>query len=189
MSISSDTLTVKRWSEMLYDLYDSTLKHLPNPKITSPDGRYYYELQKKVFSDDLPEKEQLFLRKKYEIEIETKAERFAYQNHFLYLHCDKPNNKCYWLPNKPIEKSTVIKTISNLIFPYQSASLFFNMLADFTVTKTSSMCITLLLQTGIFDGISTTFINQWLNENSSITITDAKILVENTKKFFSQYLT
>ncbi len=50
------------------------------------------------------------------------------------------------------------------------------------------MYITLLLQTGIFDGISTTFINQWLNEDWSITITDAKILVENTKKFFSQYL-
>lgn len=187
MSISSDILSVKQWCEMLYELYNSTLKKLPNPKITSPDGQYYYELRKEVFSDDLPEKEQLSLKEKYEIEMETKAERFAYQNRFLYLHYDDIYKKYYWLPNKPIEKSTVINNISNLIFPYQSASLFCNMLADFTTTKTYSMCITLLLQVDIFDGISNTFINQWLKD-CFITIHDAKILVENTKKFFSQYL-
>ena len=115
------------------------------------------------------------------MEFKTEAERFAYANRLLVF------DELRWNPDEPVRKECFIACIGDWIWLYQTEFFLFNMLSTFNATVTCKMRIAILVKNNIFSGISVKSINDWLSEDF-ISVEDAKILVENTKKFFSQYL-
>lgn len=184
MSISTTTnLTVKTWSEFLFDLYNTTLKNIPAPMIVSPDGEYTYSIRGFNLSSEIDRSRKEIFSK---YRIKTEAEKFAYCNRLISLS-EANDGSIFWGSDRLIEKSDVICTIAQLIWGYQIEFPFANLSNLFFNTKSFDMYVALLLKSNIFSGISVKSINKWLEDDTHISIADTEIIIENTKKFFSKF--
>ena len=171
-------LTVRTWSKILYNFYSTTIKKLPAPKLTSPNGKYSYTPALPYFMHqanwEYSEEEKGLMA---ELGIKTKAEKFCYMSNLVELY-ETPK---IWKSDKTIPQYHVVGFLADSIKAYK-----FIKQCPFGIQDS----MFLLIKNNIFEGISETNLENWLGptNTATISVTDTKILVENTRKFFSQYL-
>ena len=177
--MSMSILTVRTWSQLLLDLYKTTINKLPAPKVTSSDGEYSYTFKTLQLSTDARNFEEEVCRRN---RIKTEAEKFTYTYHLIQPCKDQETGRFVWKSDEPIITVYVISKIAELIRYYDPDDRFVSNLKPGRCTPLESD-ISLLITRDIFNGISNKSINKLL-DLPMMSYSDAEVIVENTKKYF-----
>ena len=169
---NNNSVTVKVFSEMLFDLYEGTVNRLFPIRVTSSEGAYY---------EYSPSKTLETLEWKKVNENLSKAEKWAIQN-LVIVSFIKRGEVWSIDSDRLVSKRIFMETVMLPVIQYINPAPAVNYI-DYQKNN-----IIIALKLGILNGISEKNINKWYDEDySSITIGDAFQIIENVKKVLREH--